>query len=127
MAKTVEQLTIEETIDSLFTVRKKMKELSDLEKELKNKILEDGRETISTKKHTMKIQTKVRETFNEEAFIEAFQKDKNFDDSLKAKVLETKMCINEVQLNEACKDELIPVSYLEQFNTVKESKAVMVK
>lgn len=122
-----DNLTMEEVVDRLKEVRDAQKSLKEQEDALKKRILEDGRSEIKSENHTMKIQIRTKEVFNQEAFIEQFKNDSSFSDELKSKVLESKLVINEQNLNQACQDGEIPLDYVIPFNSVTESKVISVK
>lgn len=122
-----DNLTMEEVVDRLKEVRDLQKTLKVEEDALKKRILDDGRDEIKSENHTMKIQTRTKEVFNEEAFIEQFKNDSSFDDAIKAKVLESKIVLNQEGLNEACQNNEIPLDYVIPFNTVTETKVITVK
>lgn len=122
-----DNLTMEEVVDRLKEVRDLQKTLKTEEDALKKRILADGRDEIKSENHTMKIQTRTKEVFNEEAFIEQFKNDSSFDDAIKAKVLESKIVLNQEGLNEACQNNEIPLDYVIPFNTVTETKVITVK
>ncbi|MGM9543562.1 MAG: hypothetical protein ACI3T9_01130 [Romboutsia timonensis] len=122
-----DNLSMEEVIDRLKEVRDSQKSLKEQEDALKKRILEDGRTEIKSENHTMKIQVRSKEVFNEEAFIEKFKNDQDFDDTLKAKILESKVILNQANLNTACQEGIIPIDYVLPFNSVTESKVITVK
>lgn len=122
-----DNLTMEEVVDRLKEVRDLQKTLKVEEDALKKRILDDGRDEIKSENYTMKIQTRTKEVFNEEAFIEQFKNDSSFDDAIKAKVLESKIVLNQEGLNEACQSNEIPLDYVIPFNTVTETKVITVK
>lgn len=122
-----DNLTMEEVVDRLKEVRDAQKSLKEQEDALKKRILEDGRSEIKSENHTMKIQIRTKEVFNQEAFIEQFKNDSSFSDELKSKVLESKLVLNEQNLNQACQDGEIPLDYVVPFNSVTESKVISVK
>ena len=122
-----DNLTIEEVIDRLKEVRDSQKALKEQEDALKKRILADGRSEIKSENHTMKIQVRTKEVFNEEAFIETFKNDQNFDDTIKANILENKLVLNQANLNEAVQNKVIPLDYVIPFNTVTESQVITVK
>lgn len=122
-----DNLTIEEVIDRLKEVRDSQKALKEQEDALKKRILADGRTEIKSENHTMKIQVRTKEVFNEEAFIETFKNDNSFDDAIKANILENKLVLNQANLNEAVQNKVIPLDYVIPFNTVTESQVITVK
>ena len=122
-----DNLTMEEVVDRLKEVRDAQKSLKEQEDALKKRILADGREEIKSENHTMKIQVRTKEVFNEEAFIETFKNDQNFDDTIKANILENKLVLNQANLNEAVQNKVIPLDYVIPFNTVTESQVITVK
>ena len=122
-----DNLTIEEVIDRLKEVRDSQKALKEQEDALKKRILADGRTEIKSENHTMKIQVRTKEVFNEEAFIETFKNDNSFDDAIKANILENKLVLNQTNLNEAVQNKVIPLDYVIPFNTVTESQVITVK
>lgn len=122
-----DNLTMEEVVDRLKEVRDSQKALKAQEDALKKRILEDGRDKIDGKNAKMTISIRTKEVFNEEAFIEQFKNDANFDDELKAKILENKLVLNQANLNTACLEGIIPVDYVVPFNSVTESKTILVK
>lgn len=122
-----DNLTMEEVVDRLKEVRDAQKSLKEQEDALKKRILEDGRSEIKSENHTMKVQIRTKEVFNQEAFIEQFKNDSSFSDELKSKVLESKLVLNEQNLNQACQDGEIPLDYVIPFNSVTESKVISVK
>lgn len=122
-----DNLTMEEVVDRLKEVRDAQKSLKEQEDALKKRILEDGRSEIKSENYTMKIQIRTKEVFNQEAFIEQFKNDSSFSDELKSKVLESKLVLNEQNLNQACQDGEIPLDYVIPFNSVTESKVISVK
>ena len=122
-----DNLTMEEVVDRLKEVRDAQKSLKEQEDALKKRILEDGRSEIKSENHTMKIQIRTKEVFNQEAFIEQFKNDSSFSDELKSKGLESKLVLNEQNLNQACQDGEIPLDYVIPFNSVTESKVISVK
>ena len=125
--KFYDDLSIEGCVDELKKVRDDIKALQAKETELKERILADGRDEIKGEKHIMKISVRNKETFNNEAFIEQFSKDKNFDDDLKAEIIQMKPVLNEANLSQAVKDEKIPLDYIIPFNSVVSSKTILVK
>ena len=122
-----QEVTIEMEVDRLAKVRKEIKELQAEEKALKEKMLADGRDVIPGNEFKVSITTRTSESFNEDAFVEAFSKDKQFSDDIKAKVLETKMVVNQLELKTACEENVIPLDYVIPFSEIKESKVVNVK
>lgn len=122
-----DNLTIEEVIDRLKEVRDSQKALKEQEDALKKRIFADGRAEIKSENHTMKIQVRTKEVFNEEAFIETFKNDNSFDDAIKANILENKLVLNQANLNEAVQNKVIPLDYVIPFNTVTESQVITVK
>lgn len=122
-----DNLTMEEVVDRLKEVRDAQKSLKEQEDALKKRILADGRAEIKSENHTMKIQVRTKEVFNEEAFIETFKNDQNFDDTIKANILENKLVLNQSNLNEAVQNKIIPLDYVIPFNTVTESQVITVK
>lgn len=122
-----DNLTIEEVVDRLKEVRDSQKALKEQEDALKKRILADGRSEIKSENHTMKIQVRTRETFNEEAFIEQFKNDDDFEDAVKNNILATKTVLNQEALNQACKDGIVPLEYVIPFNSVTESQVITVK
>ena len=70
-----EDLSIESCVDELKAVRDDMKILKKKEDELKQRILNDGREEITGEKSIMKKSIRTKEVFNEPAFIEQFMHD----------------------------------------------------
>lgn len=122
-----DNLTIEEVVDELKRVRDLAKDLKTKEAELKKRIEADGRAEIKGNEYTMKVSIRSKEVFNETAFIEQFKNDDNFSDELKAKILESKIVLNQENLNEACKQGEISLDYVIPFNQVTESKVISVK
>ena len=122
-----DNLTMEEVVDRLKEVRDSQKALKEQEDALKKRILADGRTEIKSENHTMKIQVRTKEVFNEEAFIETFKNDNSFDDAIKANILENKLVLNQANLNEAVQNKVIPLDYVIPFNTVTESQVITVK
>lgn len=122
-----DNLTMEEVVDRLKEVRDAQKSLKEQEDALKKRILEDGRSEIKSENHTVKIQIRTKEVFNQEAFIEQFKNDSSYSDELKSKVLESKLVLNEQNLNQACQDGEIPLDYVIPFNSVTESKVISIK
>lgn len=122
-----DNLTIEEVVDRLKEVRDSQKSLKEQEDALKKRILADGRTEIKSENHTMKISVRTKEVFNEEAFIEQFKNDQDFDDELKSKILENKLVLNQENLNTACQEGIIPIDYVIPFNSVSESQVITVK
>lgn len=122
-----DNLSIEEVVDRLKEVRDAQKALKTQEDELKKLILASGKDTIKSDNHTAKINIRVKEVFNEEAFIEQFKNDLNFDDDLKAKILENKLALNQENLHIACEEGIIPIEYVIPFNSVTESQVITVK
>lgn len=122
-----DNLTMEEVVDKLKEVRDSQKIYKQMEDELKKRIFADGRTEIKTENNSMKISIRTKEVFNEEAFIEQFKNDQNFDDELKAKILENKLVINQQNLNIACQEGIIPIDYVIPFNEITESKVINIK
>lgn len=122
-----DNLTMEEVVDRLKEVRDSQKALKEQEDALKKRILADGRTEIKSDNHTMKIQIRTKEVFNEEAFIEQFKNDASYDDAIKASILESKLVLNQENLNNACQEGIIPLEYVVPFNTVTESQVITVK
>lgn len=122
-----DNLTMEEVVDRLKEVRDSQKALKEQEDALKKRILADGRSEIKSENHTMKIQIRTREVFNEEAFIEQFKNDNAFEDAIKNTILSTKTVLNQEALNQACQDGIIPLEYVIPFNSVSESQVITVK
>lgn len=122
-----DNLSIEEVVDELKSVRDLQKDLKAKEDALKERILKDGRDIIKGTKHTMTISVRAKETFNEEAFINTFRNDPNFSDELKGMVLAEKIIINESELTKAVQENIIPLDYVKPFNEVKETKTILVK
>lgn len=122
-----DNLTMEEVVDKLKEVRDSQKIYKQMEDELKKRIFADGRTEIKTENNTMKISIRTKEVFNEEAFIEQFKNDQNFDDELKAKILENKLVINQQNLNIACQEGIIPIDYVIPFNEITESRVINIK
>lgn len=122
-----DNLTMEEVVDRLKEVRDSQKALKEQEDALKKRILADGRAEIKSENHTMKIQIRTKEVFNEEAFIEQFKNDNSFEDAIKNTILNTKTVLNQEALNQACQDGIIPLDYVIPFNSVTESQVITVK
>lgn len=122
-----DNLTMEEVVDKLKEVRDSQKIYKQMEDELKKRIFADGRTEIKTENNTMKISIRTKEVFNEDAFIEQFKNDQNFDDELKAKILENKLVINQQNLNIACQEGIIPIDYVIPFNEITESRVINIK
>ena len=122
-----DNLTMEEVVDKLKEVRDSQKIYKQMEDELKKRIFADGRTEIKTENNSMKISIRTKEVFNEEAFIEQFKNDQNFDDELKAKILENKLVINQQNLNIACQEGIIPIEYVIPFNEITESRVINIK
>lgn len=122
-----DNLTMEEVVDRLKEVRDSQKALKEQEDALKKRILADGRAEIKSENHTMKIQIRTKEVFNEEAFIEQFKNDNAFEDAIKNTILDTKIVLNQEALNQACQDGIIPLDYVIPFNSVTESQVITVK
>lgn len=122
-----DNLTMEEVVDRLKEVRDSQKALKEQEDALKKRILADGRAEIKSENHTMKVQIRTKEVFNEEAFIEQFKSDQSFDDAIKGRVLESKIVLNQEALHTACQEGIIPIDYVIPFNTVTESQVITVK
>ena len=122
-----DNLTMEEVVDKLKEVRDSQKIYKQMEDELKKRIFADGRTEIKTENNSMKISIRTKEVFNEDAFIEQFKNDQNFDDELKAKILENKLVINQQNLNIACQEGIIPIDYVIPFNEITESKVINIK
>lgn len=122
-----DNLTMEEVVDKLKEVRDSQKIYKQMEDELKKRIFADGRTEIKTENNSMKISIRTKEVFNEEAFIEQFKNDQNFDDELKAKILENKLVINQQNLNIACQEGIIPIDYVIPFNEITESRVINIK
>lgn len=122
-----DNLTMEQVVDRLKEVRDSQKALKLQEDELKKRILADGRAEIKTDNCTMKVSVRTKEVFNEEAFIEHFKSDLNYDDALKGRILENKVVLNQENLNIACQEGIIPIDYVIPFNTVTESTVITVK
>lgn len=122
-----DNLTMEEVVDRLKEVRDSQKSLKEQEDALKKRILADGRSEIKSENHTMKIQIRTKEVFNEEAFIEQFKNDNSFEDAIKNTILDTKVVLNQEALNQACQDGIIPLDYVIPFNSVTESQVITVK
>ena len=122
-----DNLTMEEVVDKLKEVRDSQNIYKQMEDELKKRIFADGRTEIKTENNSMKISIRTKEVFNEEAFIEQFKNDQNFDDELKAKILENKLVINQQNLNIACQEGIIPIDYVIPFNEITESRVINIK
>lgn len=122
-----DNLTMEEVVDRLKEVRDSQKSLKDQEDALKKRILADGRAEIKTDKCTMKVSIRTKEVFNEEAFIEQFKNDESFDDAIKGRILESKLVLNQENLNIACQEGIVPIDYVIPFNSVTESQVISVK
>ena len=121
------EFTIEQVVDELKKVRDAKKVLDSQEKKLKERILADGRTEIKGLESTMKLNIRNTETFNEEAFITAFKASSQFEDAIKNTIIRTKEIIDQEALNNAVKDDIIPLDYVIPFNAVKESKVITVK
>ena len=122
-----DNLTIEEVVDKLKEIRDAKKVFDAQEKELKQRILEDGRNEIQGNNATVKITIRSKEVFNEEAFIEKFKNDNSFEEAVKNTVLHTKLVIDNEALTQAVEDKIIPLEYVIPFNEVTESKVINVK
>lgn len=122
-----EDLSIESCVDELKAVRDDMKILKKKEDELKQRILNDGREEIKGEKSIMKKSIRTKEVFNEPAFIEQFMHDKQFDQQLRGEIIELQPTINQEKLTNAIKDNKIPLDYVIPFNSVTESVVISVK
>lgn len=122
-----EDLSIESCVDELKAVRDDMKILKKKEDELKQRILNDGREEIKGEKAIMKKSIRTKEVFNEPAFIEQFMHDKQFDQQLRGEIIELQPTINQEKLTNAIKDNKIPLDYVIPFNSVTESVVISVK
>lgn len=122
-----DNLTIEEVVDKLKEIRDAKKVFDAQEKALKQRILEDGRNEIQGNNAAVKITIRSKETFNEEAFIEKFKNDNQFEEAVKNTVLHTKLVIDNEALTQAVEDKIIPLEYVIPFNEVTESKVINVK
>lgn len=119
--------SIEEVVDELWRVKDESKKLKAIEDACKKRIEEDGRNEIQGKDHLMNVSIRSKEVFNEDAFIEQLKNDPNFDDTIKAKAIDTKLIINEANLSELVQNGEIPIDYVKPFNTITESKVISVK
>lgn len=122
-----EDLSIESCVDELKAVRDDMKILKKKEDELKQRILNDGREEIKGEKSIMKKSIRTKEVFNEPAFIEQFMHDEQFDKQLRGEIIELQPTINQEKLTDAIKDNKIPLDYVIPFNSITESVVINVK
>lgn len=120
-------MTIEQAVDRLAEVRSQMKNLKVEEDVLKDMLLEDGRNEIKGTDFTVKITERTKETFLEEAFIETFSKDENFNKELKDKILESKIVVNQENLMQAVQNNEINIEYVKPFSDIKVNKVVNVK
>lgn len=119
--------TIEQIVDELKSLRDFQKELKSKEEILKQRILLDGRSSIKGKNHKATISIRTKEVFNEDAFIQAFANDVNYDDALKGFIIESKPYVNKDNLTEAIKEEKIPLEYVIPFNEISQSKVITIK
>ena len=122
-----EDLSIESCVDELKAVRDDMKILKKKEDELKQRILNDGREEIKGKKSIMKKSIRTKEVFNKPAFIEQFMHDEQFDKQLREEIIELQPTINQEKLTDAIKDNKIPLDYVIPFNSITENVVINVK
>ena len=122
-----EDLSIESCVDELKAVRDDMKILKKKEDELKQRILNDGREEIKGEKSIMKNSIRTKEVFNEPAFIEQFMHDEQFDKQLREEIIELQPTINQEKLTNAIKDDKIPLDYVIPFNSITENVVINVK
>lgn len=122
-----DNLTMEEVVDKLKEVRDAKKNFDEQEKALKERILKDGRTEIKGNKATMKISVRIKEVFNEDAFIEQFKNDKSFEDAIKNTIIRTKEVIDNEALTQAVQDKIIPLDYVIPFNSITESQVISVK
>ena len=122
-----EDLSIESCVDELKAVRDDMKILKKKEDELKQRILNDGREEIKGEKSIMKKSIRTKEVFNEPALIEQFMHDEQFDKQLREEIIELQPTINQEKLTDAIKDNKIPLDYVIPFNSVTENVVINVK
>ena len=122
-----EDLSIESCVDELKAVRDDMKILKKKEDELKQRILNDGREEIKGEKSIMKKSIRTKEVFNEPAFIEQFMHDEQFDKQLREEIIELQPTINQEKLTNAIKDDKIPLDYVIPFNNITENVVISVK
>ena len=122
-----EDLSIESCVDELKAVRDDMKILKKKEDELKQRILNDGREEIKGEKSIMKKSIRTKEVFNAPAFIAQFMHDEQFDKQLRGEIIELQPTINQEKLTDAIKDNKIPLDYVIPFNSITENVVINLK
>ena len=122
-----EDLSIESCVDELKAIRDDMKIIKKKEDELKQRILNDGREEIKGEKSIMKKSIRTKEVYNEPDFIEQFMHDEQFDKQLREEIIELQPTINQEKLTDAIKDNKIPLDYVIPFNSITENVVINVK
>ena len=120
-------VTFEEACTRLKDVRVFLKDLKAEEDELKKIILADGRKELKTDNFKMSIQHRVREKFNEEAFLNDFMSNDTFSSELKNEVTFQELKLNTEKLEANIKLEKIPLDYVAKFNELTESDVIVIK
>lgn len=120
-------VTFEEACARLKDVRVFLKDLKAEEDELKKIILADGRKELKTDTLKMSIQHRVREKFNEEAFLQDFMSNSSFNEELKNEVTFQELKLNTDKLEANIKLEKIPLDYVSKFNELTESDVIVIK
>lgn len=120
-------VTFEEACVRLKDVRTFLKDLKAEEDELKKIILADGRKELKTDTLKMSIQHRVREKFNETAFLNDFMSNTQFSDEVKNEVTFQELKLNTEKLEANIKLEKIPLDYVSKFNELTESDVIVIK
>lgn len=120
-------VTFEEACTRLKDVCTFMKDLKAEENELRKIILADGRKELKTDTLKMSIQHRVREKFNETAFLNDFMSNKQFSDEVKNEVTFQELKLNKEKLEANIKLEKIPLDYVSKFNELTESDVIVIK
>ena len=120
-------VTFEEACVRLKDVRTFLKDLKAEEDELKKIILADGRKELKTDTLKMSIQHRVREKFNEIAFLNDFMSNTQFSDEVKNEVTFQELKLNTEKLEANIKLEKIPLDYVSKFNELTESDVIVIK
>lgn len=114
-------------VDELKLIRDEQKNLKSREDKIKKELLSLGCEKIQGENAVCTITTRVKEVFNEEAFIETIKNDPTMNEGIVNKVIVPKYVVNSDELTKAVEDGDITIEYLTPFNTLTETKVVSVK
>lgn len=114
-------------VDELKLIRDEQKNLKSREDKIKKELLSLGHEKIQGENAVCTITTRIKEVFNEDAFIETIKNDPTMNEGIVNKIIVPKYVVNSDELTKAVEDGDITIEYLTPFNTLTETKVVSVK